>query len=186
MRVEAGCSTALNSPIYLPPLNDDNLRTGGSKWASPEKKKIAWINNEQNYSNSAHHNLPQHGGQWALRWQSWVNILYLNMILGSWVFCLTMLPLSLQNMGKPLSLEETWNPLAALVWTQARFGDRVCVQQSAFEVYVCEVSRRCSLGALRWKPGIIAVDNLQVIVQLKHLPLLCGSGLWCLVTARSH
>lgn len=39
------------------------------------------------------------------------------------------------------------------------------------------VSQRCSSGALRWKAGIIAVDNLQVIVQLKHLPLLCGSGL---------
>ena len=35
----------------------------------------------------------------------------------------------------------------------------------------------CSFGALRWKHSIIAVDNLQVTLQLKHLPLLCGSGL---------
>ena len=63
----------------------------------------------------------------------------------------------------------------ALVWTEARLRDQVYVQQPAFEGCVSEVSRPCSLGALRWKPGIIAVDNLQVIVQLKHLPLLCGS-----------
>lgn len=146
MRVEAGCSTALNSPIYLPPLNDDNLRTGGSKWASPEKK-IAWINNEQNYSNSAHHNLPQHGGQWALRWQSWVNILCLNMILGSWVFCLTMLPLSLQNMGKPLSLEETWNPSAALIWMQAR------------EIRFACSSRLLRLMSVKWVDGVLWVPS---------------------------
>ena len=60
-----------------------------------------------------------------------------------------------------------------------RLRDQVYVLQPASEarVFGSKVSRRCSLGALRWKPGIIAVDNLQVIVQLKHLPLLCGSGL---------
>lgn len=113
----------------------------------PLKKKIAWINNEQNYSNSAHHNLPQHGGQWALRWQSWVNILCLNMILGSWVFCLTMLPLSLQNMGKPLSLEETWNPSAALVWMQAR------------EIRFACSSRLLRLMSVKWVDGVLWVPS---------------------------
>ena len=35
-----------------------------------KRKKMTWINNEQNYSNSAHHDLPPHGEQRALRWQS--------------------------------------------------------------------------------------------------------------------
>lgn len=36
-------------------------------------------------------------------------------------------------------------------------------------------SAGCCWGALRWRPGIIAVDIQQVIVQLKHVSLQCGS-----------
>lgn len=32
------------------------------------------------------------------------------------------------------------------------------------------------MGALRWKAAIIAVDNLQVFVRAKHLPLPRGSS----------